>query len=316
LDISADLNNYALQKVSPYGKGNKYTYNLRTKSLRCTALNEVASVARELDVYVRPISYLSRDKLKIEGYLTLPLGKVPENLPTVVFVHGGPWGRDFWSANGEVDFLRSRGYAVLQINFRGSTGYGREFLEKGDRQWGERIQNDITDGVKWLIKRGIADKDKIAIYGTSFGGYAALCGLTFTPKLYACGVSCCGFSDVVKHLQNASIFWPAMKKQNFYHVGDPVADAEKLKKASPAYHLDKVEKPLFVAHGANDSRVTRAESDRVVNALNENGAKVEYMVREGEGHGFRKAQNRRDFYNWLEEFLTKHLKPSKEAKIS
>jgi dipeptidyl aminopeptidase/acylaminoacyl peptidase len=317
LNISPDLNDYILQRVTPYGEGNKYSYNLRTKALRCIALNETATVTRQFDVYMRPISYLSRDKLKIEGYLTLPFGKVPENLPTVVLVHGGPWGRDFWDdMSGEVAFLQSRGYAVLQVNFRGSTGYGREFLEKGDRQWGGKIQDDITDGAKWLIKKGIADEDRIAIYGSSFGGYAALCGLTFTPKLYACGVSYCGFSDVIKHLQNASVFWPVMKKQHLYHVGDPVADEEKLKKVSPAYHLDKIEKPLFVAHGANDPRALRAESDRVVNTLNEMGAKVEYMVREGEGHGFKKAQNRRDFYKWLEEFLARHLKPSKKSKTT
>ncbi|GHU86187.1 hypothetical protein FACS1894198_5550 [Clostridia bacterium] len=316
LNISADLNEYILQRVVPCGVGNKYTYNLRTKTLRCIESNEVASIARELDVYTRPISYLSRDKLKIEGYLTLPLGKAPENLPTIVLVHGGPWLRDCWSENGEVYFLQSRGYAVLQINFRGSIGYGREFLEKGDRQWGEKMQNDITDGTKWLIKKGIADKDRIAIYGTSFGGYAALCGLTFTPKTYACGVSHCGPSDIIKHLQNTPEFWVIAQKQHYHHVGDPVADAEKLKKASPAHHLDSIERPLFLAQGANDSRVTRAESDRVVNALDENGAKVEYMVREGEGHGFRKLQNRRDFYEWLEEFLAKHLKPSKKAKAA
>ncbi|GHV30327.1 hypothetical protein FACS189481_4410 [Clostridia bacterium] len=317
LNISPNLNEYTLQRVLPTGAGNKYIYKLNTKKLKCIESNEVANITQKLDVNTRPISYWSRDKLKIEGYLTLPLGKSPENLPTVILVHGGPWVRDFWAYSFEAQFLQSLGYAVLQINFRGSAGYGREFLEKGNRQWGEKIQNDITDGTRWLIKKGIADKDRIAIYGTSFGGYAALCGLTFTPKLYACGVSQCGFSDVIKHLQNAPDYFAGMINQYYHHVGDPVADAEKLKKASPFYHLDKIERPLFVAQGANDSRVKRAESDRVVNALNEdNPDLVEYMIREGEGHGFRKPQNLRDFYEWLEKFLAKHLKPEKKAKAT
>ncbi|GHV30322.1 hypothetical protein FACS189481_4400 [Clostridia bacterium] len=312
LDISPDLNEYTLQREQADFGGNKYTYNLRTKKLVCIETHEIDYASGDLRVYARPISYLSRDGLKIEGYLTLPdTGKPLENLPTVVYVHGGPWNRDFWNPDSDVGFLASRGYAVLQINFRGSAGYGREFLEKGDKQWGAKMQDDITDGTNWLINKGIADKDRIAIYGWSYGGYAAFCGLTFTPKLYACGISCCGISDLVSDLENMRNRNNALTKQYFHHVGDLGADVKKLKKTSPAYHLDKIERPLFVVQGAADSNVNRKQSDKVVNALRKRGAKVEYMVREGEGHGFRKPQNLRDFYMRLEEFLAKHLKPSK-----
>ena len=311
-NISNDLNVFTVQEVTPLLNGNEYTYNKNTKTLICTQnRGNLSEIEKTLDVYARPISFLSRDKNKIEGYLTLPTGKAPESLPTVVLVHGGPWVRDEWRCSGEAQLWKNRGYAVLQINYRGSTGYGRKFLELGDRQWGKKIQNDITDGTKWLIKKGVADPDRICIAGGSYGGFSALWGLAFEPDLYACGVSLCGFSDVSSFLNNMPDSWQSYLKQLYVHVGDPVNDRSKLKEVSPVSKLEDIKKPLFIGQGANDSRVKRVESDRVVNALRANGQTVTYIVRENEGHGFHKKQNILDFYNRVDKFLKKYLKPDK-----
>lgn len=256
---------------------------------------------------MKPIQYTSRDGLTIHGYLTLPKGVEPKNLPVVVNPHGGPWARDRWGFNPEVQFLANRGFAVLQVNFRGSTGYGRKFWELSFKQWGKKMQDDITDGVNWLIKEGIADPKRIAIYGGSYGGYATLAGITFTPDLYAAAVDYVGVSNLFTFMNTIPPYWKPMLEMLYEMVGDPKKDSTLLYDASPVFHVDKIKAPLFVAQGKNDPRVNINESDQIVNALKQKGVYVEYMVKENEGHGFRNEENRFDFYEAMEKFLKKHL---------
>ena len=256
---------------------------------------------------MKPISYTSRDGLTIHGYLTLPVGREAKNLPVVVNPHGGPWARDGWGFNQEVQFLANRGYAVLQMNFRGSTGYGRKHWESSFKQWGKTMQDDITDGVDWLVKQGIADPKRVAIYGGSYGGFATLAGLTFTPELYACGVDYVGVSNMFTFMNTVPPYWEPFKKMMYEMVGDPKADSLLLRDASPVFFVDRIKCPLFIAQGANDPRVNKAESDQVVEALKARGIEVEYMVNDNEGHGFHNEENRFDFYGAMEKFLDQHI---------
>lgn len=254
-----------------------------------------------------PIQYTSRDGLTIHGYLTIPRGMDPKNLPLVVNPHGGPWARDEWGFNNEVQFLANRGYAVLQMNFRGSTGYGRAFWEKSFKQWGRTMQNDITDGVNWLVKEGTVDPKRVAIYGGSYGGYATLAGITYTPDLYACAVDYVGVSNLFTFMNTIPPYWEPYKKMMYEMVGDPKADSLAMRESSPVFHMNNVKCPLFIAQGANDPRVNKDESDQVVAALKKRGVKVEYMVKDNEGHGFHNEENRFDFYGAMESFLEKHI---------
>ncbi|NJO89665.1 MAG: S9 family peptidase [Chloroflexia bacterium] len=268
---------------------------------------------------VHPVKYNSRDGITINGYLTLPKGYTMEtakNLPVVINPHGGPWARDDWGFNPEIQFLANRGYAVFQMNFRGSTGYGKEFWMKSFKQWGKTMQDDISDGVEWLISQGIANKEKIAIYGGSYGGYATLAGVTFTPDLYACGVDYVGVSSIFSWMNAIPAYWEPYRKMLYEMVGDPVADSLLLAEASPLFHVDKIKVPMLVAQGANDPRVPKPESDQIVEALKAKGIEVEYIVKDNEGHGFRNEENRFDFYRAMEKFLEKHIgepMPEKET---
>ncbi|NQT76350.1 MAG: S9 family peptidase [Bacteroidetes bacterium] len=258
-----------------------------------------------------PIKYTARDGLVINGYLTLPKGltlETAKDLPVVINPHGGPWARDSWGFNPEIQFLANRGYAILQMNFRGSTGYGREFWELSFKQWGLTMQNDITDGVYWLINEGIADKDKIAIYGGSYGGYATLQGIVVTPTLYAAAVDYVGVSNLFTFLKTIPPYWKPLLDMMYEMVGNPEADSVQFKATSPAMNSDKIMTPLFVAQGANDPRVNIDESDQIVKALEDRGIEVEYMVKDDEGHGFYNEENRFDFYRAMEKFLSKHIK--------
>ena len=263
---------------------------------------------------MKPVFYTSRDGLTIHGYLTLPKGLKPNNLPVVINPHGGPWSRDTWGFLPDVQFLANRGYAVLQMNFRTSTGYGRKFWEAGFKQNGLAIQDDITDGVKWLIDQGIADPERVGIYGGSYGGYCTLAGLAFTPDLYACGVDYVGISSWFTILKGIPPYWEPMKEMFYEMVGHPEKDKELLERASPLFHADKIKAPLFVAQGANDPRVNKIESDQIVEAVKSRGVEVEYMVKDNEGHGFRNEENRFDFYRAMEKFLAKHLGGRAEEK--
>lgn len=257
------------------------------------------------------VNYKSRDGWDIEAYLTLPKGytlETAKNLPVIINPHGGPWARDEWGFDPESQFLANRGYAVFKMNFRGSTGYGRKFLEASYKQWGLSMQDDITDGVNWLIEKGIADAKKIAIYGASYGGYAVLAGLAFTPDLYACGIDYVGVSNLFTLLESIPPYWKPMLEMMYEQVGDPEKDKELLERISPVFHSDKIKAPLFIAQGANDPRVKKAESDQMVEAMKQRGVEVQYMVKEDEGHGFHNEENRFDFYRAMEKFLSEHLR--------
>jgi dipeptidyl aminopeptidase/acylaminoacyl peptidase len=289
--------------------GTRNLFDLKSGSL--TKLVEVAPWLKETELApMKPIQYQSRDGLTINGYLTLPLGREAKNLPVVINPHGGPWARDTWGFNPEVQFLANRGYAVLQMNFRGSTGYGRKFWEASFKQWGQKMQDDITDGVQWLIKQGIADPKRIAIYGGSYGGYATLAGVTFTPDLYAAAVDYVGVANMFTFLKTIPPYWKPFLDMFHEMVGDPEKDKEMMTKVSPVMHADKIKTPLFVAQGAHDPRVNKAESDQMVEALKKRGVDVEYMVKDNEGHGFHNEENRFDFYEAMEKFLGKHLQPA------
>ena len=256
---------------------------------------------------MKPISYKSRDGLTIHGYLTLPKGRGEKALPVVMMVHGGPWARDQWGYDPEAQFLANRGYAVLQVNFRGSTGYGREFWMKSFKQWGKTMQDDVTDGVEWLKAEGIADPKRVAIYGGSYGGYATLAGLAFTPDLYACGIDYVGVSNLFTFQRTIPPYWGPWREVLYEQVGHPEKDSLLLAAASPALHADRIKAPLFIAQGANDPRVVKDESDQMVEALKKLGVTVDYMVKDDEGHGFRNEENRFEFYAAMEKFLDTHI---------
>ncbi|MBR1712538.1 MAG: S9 family peptidase [Alloprevotella sp.] len=286
-------------------RGAYYFYNTREDHPHLVA--ELAPWLHEDNlVPMEPFTYATRDGLEIEAYLSKPAGH-EGTVPLVVLPHGGPWARDRWGYDAEVQFLCNRGYAVLQMNFRGSTGYGRSFLEASYKEWGRKMQDDITDGVQHLISTGVADPARIAIYGGSYGGYATLAGLCFTPELYRCGVDYCGVSNLFTFMQTIPPYWKPLLEMMYEQVGDPVKDHDLLAAASPALHADRIRVPLFIAQGANDPRVNKAESDQMVAALRERGIEVEYMVKDNEGHGFGNQENRFDFYRAMEAFLAKYL---------
>ena len=287
-------------------RGAYYFYDLKSKDFR--KLADVSPWLNDQDMApMKPIKYQSRDGLTIHGYLTLPKGVPARNLPVVVNPHGGPWYRDQWGYNPEVQFLANRGYAVLQVNFRGSIGYGRKFWEASFKQWGKAMQDDITDGVQWLIKQGIADPKRIGIYGGSYGGYATLAGLVFTPDLYAAGVDYVGVSNLFTFMKSIPPYWKPYLEMIYEMVGHPEKEKDLLTAASPVFHSDKIKVPLLIAQGANDPRVNKAESDQMVEALKKRGIEVPYIVKANEGHGFANEENRFDFYRAMEEFLGKHL---------
>jgi dipeptidyl aminopeptidase/acylaminoacyl peptidase len=289
-------------------RGSYYFYDIQEGDLKHLA-DLAPWINPEHMASMKPISYTSRDGIKINGYLTLPVGVEAKNLPVVVNPHGGPWARDRWGYSPEVQLLANRGYAVLQMNFRGSTGYGKEFWESSFKKWGQEMQNDITDGVEWLINEGIADKDRIAIYGASYGGYAVLAGITNTPDLYVAAVDYVGVSNLFTFMEAIPPYWKPYKKMLYEMVGDPNSeDSVMMRENSPVFNVDKIKTPLFIAQGANDPRVVQAESDQMVEALLENGINVEYMLKEDEGHGFRNQENQFEFYNAMINFLNENMK--------
>jgi dipeptidyl aminopeptidase/acylaminoacyl peptidase len=287
-------------------QGTRYLYDRNADSL--TKLGDVTPWLPEAKMAaVKPIEYKTRDGLTVNGYLTLPNGVAARKLPVVVNPHGGPWARDGWGFNPEVQFLANRGYAVLQMNYRGSTGYGRKFWETSFKQWGFAMQDDITDGVHWLIEQGIADPKRICIYGGSYGGYATLEGLVKTPDLYACGVDYVGVANLFTFMKTIPPYWKPFLAMMHQMVGDPEKDKERLAAASPALNADRIKAPLLIAQGARDPRVNKDESDQMVAALSKRGIDVPYLVKDNEGHGFHNEENQFDFYEAMEKFLAKYL---------
>jgi len=301
---------FVVAAYSDRSQGIRYLYDANADSL--SQLGEIspwlpeAQMARQ-----QPITYTARDGLEIHGYLTLPVGRPARDLACIVNPHGGPWFRDIWGFNPEIQFLANRGFCVLQMNFRGSTGYGREFWEASFKQWGLAMQDDVTDGAQWLVKQGIADPKRLGIYGGSYGGYATLSGITKTPELYAAAVDYVGVSNLFTFMNTIPPYWEPFRQQMYAMVGNPEdpADKARMEATSPALHVDRIRTPLFVAQGARDPRVNKAESDQIVDALRARGVEVQYMVKDNEGHGFHNQENRFDFYSAMEKFFVEHLKP-------
>jgi len=259
---------------------------------------------------VEPVRYQARDGVEIPAYLTLPQGVAPEGLPVIIFPHGGPWGRDHWGYSPMAQFYANRGYGVLQPNFRGSAGYGKAFLNAGNQQWGTGImQHDVTDGVQYLIDEGIADPERIGIMGGSYGGYATLAGLAFTPERYAAGASVVGPSSLITLMENMPPYWVPIQDSMHLRVGNPndPSDRERLESQSPLFFASDIQAPLLVVQGANDPRVLQQESDQIVTALRDLGRPVEYLVALDEGHGFRKEINALAMTAALEKFFADHL---------
>ncbi len=299
---------FMVRTYSDKSRGAYYMYEKASGEL--TKLADLSPWLNENDLCdMKPISYISRDGLTIQGYLTLPKGYDAKNLPVIINPHGGPWARDYWGFNSEVQFLANNGYAVLQMNYRGSTGFGKAFWEKSFKQWGRTMQDDISDGVKWLVDQGIADPKRVGIYGGSYGGYATLAGLTLTPELYAAGVDYVGVSNMFTFMNTIPPYWKPMLDMFYEMVGNPKSDSLMLAEVSPVFLVDNIKAPLFVAQGKNDPRVNVDESDQIVKALKDKGIAVEYMVKDNEGHGFHNEENRFDFYRSMLTFLDKHLKP-------
>lgn len=297
---------FILRTYSDRSLGSFYLYESTSDKL--TKLTDVSPWLIENELAeMKPISFVSRDGFNVHGYLTLPKGKEAKNLPVVVNPHGGPWHRDTWTYNPEVQLFANRGYAVLQLNFRGSTGYGRKFWEASFKQWGKSMQDDVTDGVKWLIGEGIADPKRVAIYGGSYGGYCTLAGMAFTPDLYACGIDYVGVSNLFTFLNTIPPYWKPFLEMMQEMVGHPERDKELLTAASPVFHVDKIKAPLFVIQGAKDPRVNIDESNQIVAALKNRGIEVPYLVKENEGHGFHNEENKFEAYEEMEKFLEKHL---------
>ncbi len=276
---------------------------------RLTPIAEVSPWLREEDMApMKPVAYQARDGETIHGYLTLPAHHQEGRLPVVVNPHGGPWVRDSWGYNPEVQLLASRGYAVFQPNYRGSTGYGKSFWMKGFKQWGHDMQNDITDGVQWLVEAGVADAGRVAIYGASYGGYATLAGIAFTPGLYACAVDYVGVSNLFTFMETIPPYWKPYLDMLYEMVGHPEHDKALLEAGSPVFHIERIRTPLFVVQGANDPRVNIDESDQIVRSLRGRGIDVPYLVKYNEGHGFANEENRFEFYHAMLGFLAKHMK--------
>jgi len=256
---------------------------------------------------MRYVEIKSRDGLTLPSFLTLPVGVPSTDLPLVLNVHGGPWARNYWGYNSETQWMANRGYAVLQVNFRGSTGFGKKFLHAADKEWGRKMQHDLTDAVKWAIAEGYADPERICIYGGSYGGYAVLAGAAFTPDLYTCGVDIVGPSNLITLFNSVPPYWKPMMQMFAVRMGDPAVDSAMMIERSPLFSADKITIPLLIGQGANDPRVKQAESEQIVAALKEKGKDVEYVVYPDEGHGFARPENRMDFYGHAEKFIAKYL---------
>lgn len=280
-----------------------YLYDRATKQATMLFSNRPALEKYKL-AKVKPVEYTARDGMKIYGYLTTPTGVEAKNLPMVVFPHGGPWGRDLWGYDPYAQWLANRGYAVLQPNFRASTGYGKQYLNAGDRQWAGAMHTDLLDGKDWVVQQGIADPKKICIMGGSYGGYATLAGVAFSPDAFACGVDIVGPSNLNTLLKTIPPYWSTFLAVFHKRMGE---DEAFLKSQSPLFKADEIRVPLLIGQGKNDPRVNKAESDQIVAAMRKNNKPVEYYVFPDEGHGFVRPENRMAFNAVSEEFLAKYL---------
>ena len=311
LDSTEDENLLMIYVESDKLYGVYYSYNVADNKLE-ELYNTMPQLKAEDMAEMRPITFTSRDGVTIHGYITLPKEALAgEKVPVIVNPHGGPQGiRDSWGFNPEAQLFASRGYATLQVNFRISGGYGREFLESGFKQIGRKAMDDVEDGLQYVIDQGWVDADKAAIYGGSHGGYAVLRGLTKTPDLYACGVDYVGVSNLFTFMNTIPAYWKPYLKiiKEIWYDEDVPEEKQIMEEVSPVFQMDKIKKPLFVVQGANDPRVNIDESDQIVEGLRAKGVDVPYMVRYDEGHGFGKEENRIALYKAMMGFYAKHLK--------
>ena len=305
---TADETKFIVQTFSDVDPGTVWLFDRNTKNLS-TLYHVREKLDRKALSPMTSVKYKSSDGMEIPAYLTLPKGGDAKNLPVVVFPHGGPWGRDSWGYDTFAQFLANRGYAVLQPNFRASTGYGKKFLNAGNNQWGEKMQDDLTWGVKYLIAQGIADPKRIAIMGGSYGGYATLAGVAFTPDVYAAAVAIVAPSNLKTLLESVPPYWEAGRTIFYTRMGNPNTPEglAQMKRQSPLFSADKIKTPLMVVQGANDPRVNKREADQIVIALRDRNYPVEYLVAPDEGHGFARPVNNSAMIAAAEKFLAKHL---------
>jgi dipeptidyl aminopeptidase/acylaminoacyl peptidase len=305
---TADERLWLVTAYSDTEPGEIYLYDRNTKKL--TLQYRVREkLQRNYLAPMKPVRYESSDGLEIPAYLTLPKGVAAKNLPAILLPHGGPWGRDAWGYNGMAQFLANRGYAVLQPNFRGSTGYGKKFLDGGNLEWGQKMQDDVTWGAKYLTQKGIADTKRIGIMGGSYGGYTTLAGVAFTPDMYAAAVDIVGPSNLITLLDSIPPYWEQIRMMFYKRMGDPRTPEGKaqLERQSPLNSANKIKTPLMVVQGANDPRVNKREADQIVVALRDRNFPVEYLVAPDEGHGFARPINNLAMYAAAEKFLARHL---------
>ena len=305
---TADESKFVVATFSDIDPGTVWLYDRKTKNLT-TLYQAREKLDRSALSPMKAIRYKSSDGLEIPAYLTLPKGVDPKNLPLIAFPHGGPWGRDSWGYNTFAQFLANRGYAVLQPNFRASTGYGKKFLNAGNNEWGQKMQDDITWGVKYLVGQGIADPKRIGIMGGSYGGYATLAGVTFTPDVYSAAVAIVAPSNLKTLLESVPPYWESIRTVFYKRMGDPNTPEglAQMKRQSPLFSADKIKTPLMVVQGANDPRVNKREADQIVIALRDRNYPVEYLVAPDEGHGFARPVNNSAMIAASEKFLAKHL---------
>ena len=314
---TADGNLMVVRAASDRDPGTYYLYDAAKQEL-----TEIGRTRKAIDPKnmseMRPIRFKARDGWDIPGYLTIPAGRDPKNMPMLVVPHGGPYGpRDSWGYSPDVQFFANRGYAVLQINYRGSGGYGLKFQLGGYKGYGRQMQDDLTDGVKWCIAQGLADPARVGIYGASYGGYAVLAGLIFTPDLYCCGVDYVGVSDIEDRQGSRSDAGPrVLREGNAIRNLDPVKDADIIRATNPVEHIPNLRAPLFAAYGKNDPRVRFDQWLKLESRLKQYSKPYEVMIAENEGHGFRKIENRLEFYRRVEDFLARNMNtPEGRVKV-
>lgn len=307
VDHDNNEEHFILKSYTDRNPGAYYLYTKNTKVLE--KLGDInPEINPEYMSKMQAISYTSRDGLTIHGYLTLPINGRKKNLPVVVMPHSGPYSRNTWGYSAEVQFLASRGYAVFQMNYRGSTGYGKKFKKAGFKEWSKKVQYDITDGVKWLVKEKIADSERIAIYGYSFGGFSALNQVIYNPDMYACAASYSGLINLFTYLKGFPAYYKPYSQMLDVMIGNPENDIEYLKYSSPIFQLDKIKVPLLVVQGGKDPKVNVSETNQFVKELRKRSVPVNYIVNDEEGHSIEEMKNKLNFYSNLESFLDRNLK--------
>ncbi|MEY4936141.1 MAG: Prolyl tripeptidyl peptidase precursor [Bacteroidota bacterium] len=308
MNADAMENQWLVKVYSDIDPGEVHLFDRTTKSIAFQYKSRPKLKSEELSEMIE-ITYPSSDGLEIPAYLTIPRGKKAFNLPLMVVPHGGPWSRDYWGYNSRAQFWANRGYAVLNMNFRGSSGYGKRFLDAGNKEWGDKMQDDITYGVRHLIEKGIVDKDKVGITGGSYGGYATLAGVTFTPDLYKAAVAEVAPSNLNTLLATIPLYWEAGRKMFYLRLGDPTDEVGRalLEKQSPLNHVTKIKTPLMIIQGANDPRVKKSEADQIVVAMRDNKIPVEYLCASDEGHGFARPVNNMAALAASEKFMAQYL---------